>query len=164
MSSPAVLRLTALFGLLLCPHEILAVNAQDLQPEQELFEAIDRNRSAHLEFLQSLIRAQPDGEAVQALVAARLRELGLEVETLRLVPTSLSLNLEFAAEETIDKTERTSALGRLPGTGSGRSMLFFAHPDGEPVTDASLEGWEHDPFAAEVENGRLCRCRRYSRR
>jgi acetylornithine deacetylase/succinyl-diaminopimelate desuccinylase-like protein len=84
------------------------------------------------------------------LVAARFEELGLEVETLRLLPTKLSPNLEFAAEETIDMTERISVVGRLPGAGSGKSMLFFGHPDGEPFTEESLDGWEHDPFAGEA--------------
>ncbi|MFC1660746.1 M20 family metallopeptidase [Gemmatimonadota bacterium] len=156
MSGRFALRLIAVMGLVLCPHQLRAGAPQDPQREQELFQAIDQNRESHLEFLQSLIRAQPDGEeAVQAVVAARFEELGLEVETLRLLPTRLSLNLEFAAEETIDMTERISVMGRLRGTGSGKSMLFFGHPDGEPMTDESLEGWEHDPFAAEVDHGRV---------
>jgi len=127
-----------------------------LDVEQEIFRAIDQDRDAHLEFLRRLIQAQPAGEeAVQAVVAARFAELGLEVETLRLLPTRLSLNLEFAAEETIDMTERISVIGRLPGDGSGRSMLFFGHPDPEPITDESLAGWEHDPFAGETDGGRV---------
>ena len=142
--------------MVLCPNQLRAGAAQDFQREQELFQAIDRNRESHLEFLQSLIRAQPDGEeAVQALVAARFEELGLEVETLRLLPTKLSLDFEFAAEEMIEMTERVSVMGRLRGTGNGKSMLFFGHPDPEPMTEESMAGWEHDPFAAEVEGGRL---------
>ena len=155
MNSRSVLRSIAVIGLILYPYQLQAGIVQDGQWEQELFQTIDRNRESHIEFLQSLIRAQPDGEAVQALVAARFEELGLEVETLSLLPTTLSLNLEFAAEESIDMTERTSVMGRLHGTGSGRSMLFFGHPDGVPVTGELLKDWEHDPFAAEIENGRI---------
>ncbi len=156
MTSRALLPLIAVCGMVFSPHQLRAVAPQDSQLEQELFQAIDRNRDSHLEFLQTLIRAQLGGEeAVQAVVAARFEELGLEVETLRLLPTQLSLNLEFAAEETIDMTERISVMGRLPGTGSGKSMLFFGHPDGEPMTDESLEGWTHDPFGGEVEGGRI---------
>lgn len=151
-----LLPFVAVLGMLFCPFPHSAAALQDPQGEEALFQAIDRNRESHLAFLQSLIRAQPHGEeAVQALVAARFEELGLEVETLRLLPTQLSLNLEFAADETIDMAERISVVGRLPGTGSGRSMLFFGHPDGEPISDTSLEGWEHDPFGAEVDNGRV---------
>ena len=105
MSSRSVLWCIAVTGMALCPHQLRAGAAQDPQREQALFQAIDNNRESHLEFLQSLIRAQPHGEeAVQAVVAARFEELGLEVETLRLLPTKLSLNLEFAADETIDMT------------------------------------------------------------
>jgi acetylornithine deacetylase len=131
-----------------------AAHKQEL--EEALFEAIDRNRDVHLEFLIDLIQAQPSGEdSVQSVVAARFAELGLDVETLRLLPTQLSLSQEFAAEETIDMIERVSVIGRLRGTGSGKSMLFFGHPDPELITDASLSGWTHDPFAGVVEQGRI---------
>jgi hypothetical protein len=91
-----------LIGTVPGPSRLSAGAQQDPQREQELFRSIDRNRESHLGFLQSLIRAQADGEeAVQAVVAARFQELGLEVETLRLLPTKLSLNMEFAADETI---------------------------------------------------------------
>jgi acetylornithine deacetylase len=129
---------------------------QDPDFQEALFGAIEANRETHLAFLQRLIRAQEEGEeAVQALVADRLRELGMEVETLRLVPIQLSPELEFADEGSIDRTERISVVGRLPGSGSGNSLLFFAHPDGEPMTEASLAGWKHDPFQGAVENGRI---------
>jgi len=156
MSRRAALWMIAVIGMVLCAYPLRAAPAQDQSQIEELFRAVDRNRESHLEFLQSLIRAQPDGEeAVQALVAARFEELGLEVEMLSLEPSTLSLDLEFAAEESIDMTERISVMGRLPGTGSGRSMLFFGHPDPEPMTEESIAGWDHDPFAGEVENGRL---------
>ena len=156
MSSRIPLWSTALIGMVLCPFQPQIAAAQNVQREQELFRAIDRNRESHLEFLQRLIRAQPDGEAaVQALVAARFEGLGLEVETLSLLPIGLSPDNEFASEEMIDRRERVSVMGRLRGTGNGKSILFFGHPDPEPMTEESMSGWEHDPFAAEVDEGRL---------
>ncbi len=142
------------------PSPVLAaprsVDPQGIQGQQALFDNIDRNRERHLDFLKSLIRASADGEeAVQTLVAERFQQLGLEVQTLSLLPTRLSLDLEFAAEETIDMVERISVLGRLEGGGMGRSLLFFAHPDGEPITAESTQDWRHDPFAAELEEGRI---------
>ena len=129
---------------------------QGPQDQQALFEHIDSNRAHHLEFLRNLIAASANGEeAVQALVARRFEQLGAEVRTLRLLPTQLDLNQEFAADETIDRIERISVIGKLAGNGDGRSLLFFAHPDGEPQTAAALAGWTRDPFAAEVENGRI---------
>ncbi len=129
---------------------------QGAQDQQAMFENIEANRSRHLEFLRDLISASANGEeSVQAVVAERFEGLGAEVQTLRLLPTQLDLNQEFAAEETIDRFERISVVGKLPGTGNGRSLLFFAHPDGEPQTPEALSGWTREPFAAEVENGRI---------
>lgn len=156
MRGRSVLRLITVLGTVLCLHQPPAGAAQDAQREQEMFRTIDGNRASHLEFLQSLIRAQAHGEeAVQAVVAARFEELGLEVDALRLSPIQLSPDLEFAAEETIDRTERISVVGRLRGKGTGKSLLFFGHPDGESMTPMSLEGWEHDPFAGELDGGRV---------
>jgi acetylornithine deacetylase len=156
MRKRPVMCLVAVCGMAIAFAGSPANAQQSSSRERELFSAIDRNRTAHLEFLRGLIRAQAEGEeAVQAVVANRFEALGLEVETLRLAPIQLDPTLEFAADETIDNTERITVVGRLPGTGSGRSLLFFGHPDGEPVTQESLAGWEHDPFGAEVEDGRL---------
>ena len=113
------------------------------------------NREQHLEFLQSLIRAQPRGRSRSGGGGRTVRGAGPGGGNAQALPTKLSLNLEFAAEETIDRTERISVVGRLRGTGSGKSLLFFGHPDGEPMTEESLAGWEHDPFAAEVDDGRI---------
>ncbi|MFO8174930.1 MAG: M20/M25/M40 family metallo-hydrolase [Longimicrobiales bacterium] len=145
-----------LLGLLLWTLVPISAAGQEPGSERAVFEAIEENRTAHLAFLQRLIQAQEEGEeAVQALVATRFSELGMEVEILRLRPIRLSPDLEFAAEESMDDTERISVVGRLDGAGTGKSLLFFAHPDGEPVTQASLASWEHDPFEGKVENGRI---------
>jgi acetylornithine deacetylase len=149
-----LLAVIPLLALPAMPFRGVRISAQ--QQDTQLFETVDRNRNKHIEFLRSLIRSSSRGEeAVQAVVAERFEELGLEVQTLRLLPTRLSLNMEFAAEETIEMTERVSVIGRLEGSGGGRSLLFFGHPDGEPVTPESTRGWSHDPFAAELDGGRI---------
>ncbi len=156
MSSRVFMWSMAAVTMVLCSHPLSASAVQDSRRERELFQTIDRNRESHVEFLQSLIRAQPDGEAaVQALVSARFEGLGLEVETLSLLPIGLRPEHEFASEEMIDMSERVSVMGRLRGTGGGKSMLFFGHPDPEPMTEESMAGWTRDPFAAEVDQGRL---------
>ena len=60
---------------------------------------------------------------------------------------------EFASAQAIDAGERESVVARFTGTGGGRSLIFFAHPDGEPV--AGTERWKRDPFAGVVEGGRI---------
>jgi len=105
-------------------------------------------------FLQSLIRAQRDGEAaVQRLVADAARGLGCTVETVGYRPGDVPMVAEFAGDRAIDAGERESVVARFKGSGRGRSVIFFAHPDGEPV--AGTERWKHDPFAGVIDNGRL---------
>ncbi|MBY0322955.1 MAG: M20/M25/M40 family metallo-hydrolase [Reyranella sp.] len=105
-------------------------------------------------FLQSLIRAQRDGEAaVQRLVADAARGLGCAVETVRYRPGDVPMVAEFAGDRAIDAGERESVVATFKGRGHGRSVIFFAHPDGEPV--AGTERWKRDPFAGVIDNGRL---------
>ena len=111
-----------------------------------------------VDFLQALVRAQKGGEAaVQRLVADAARGLGCAVETVRYRPGEVPMVAEFAGGQAIDAGERESVVatfkGRDPRDGKGRSVIFFAHPDGEPVPAAP--GWRHDPFAGVIEAGRL---------
>jgi len=125
-----------------------------MENNQDIFATIDNNREKHISFLQQLVRAAKTGEkAIQILLAERFKELGCEVDVLKLLPTSLSLEQEFAAEEKIDMKERISVVGKFQGEGCGRSLMFFAHPDSELVT--STDDWTHDPFTAEIEEGRI---------
>src|SRR5262245_40992383 len=113
-------------------------------------------------FLQSLIRAQKEGEAaVQRLVADAARGLGCTVETVRYKPADVPMVAEFATGQAIDAGERESVVATFRGQGRdqgrgkghGRSVIFFAHPDGEPV--AGTGRWTRDPFAGVVDNGRI---------
>lgn len=107
-----------------------------------------------IDFLRSLIRAQRDGEAaVQRLVATEARSLGCSVETVRYRPGDVPMVGEFATARAIDAGERESVVARFAGSGGGRSLIFFAHPDGEPV--AGIERWRRDPFAGVVDGGRI---------
>jgi acetylornithine deacetylase len=105
-------------------------------------------------FLRELIRLQAQGEAaVQARVAEACGALGCAVEKRRYRPAEVTLRDEFAAEAAMAADERESILARLPGTGGGRSVIFFAHPDGEPLQRE--HGWRHDPLAGDIEHGRI---------
>jgi len=107
-----------------------------------------------VDFLQVLIRAQRDGEAaVQQVVIDAARELGCTVETVRYRPADVPMVAEFAGAGAIDEGERESVVATFKGKGGGRSVIFFAHPDGEPV--AGTETWQRDPFAGIVDNGRI---------
>jgi acetylornithine deacetylase len=114
----------------------------------------DEKRNNYISFIQSLVRATKYGEkAVQDLVAKKLSELGGEVEVLELLPINLNPDKEFAADEILEKKKRVNVVGKYTGTGNGRSLMLFAHPDSEQIRD--LEKWTHDPFEAAVEGGKM---------
>lgn len=105
-------------------------------------------------FLQDLIRAQRHGEAaVQRAVADATRALGCSVESVSYRPGDVAMVGEFASAQAIDSGERSSVVARFKGSGGGRSVIFFAHPDGEPL--AGLERWRRDPFGGTIDNGRI---------
>lgn len=123
-------------------------------PQQRIAAEAERQRDASVAFLCDLIRLQRDGEAaVQRHIAAALRETGCEVEAIRYQPGDVPMVAEFATAEAQDGAERQGILGRQRGAGAGRSLIFFAHPDSEPVPDSP--GWRHDPFVGTVSAGRL---------
>lgn len=116
--------------------------------------AAEANGAAAVEFLRDLIRLQAEGEAaVQARVAEAAAAFGCSVERRRYRPAEVKLRDEFAAEAAMATEEREAILARLPGAGGGRSVIFFAHPDGEPFQRE--HGWRHDPLAGEIDGGRI---------
>ena len=113
-------------------------------------DAAGRDRT--LAFLRALIAAAGE-DACQRLVADRLHALGWEVETVPYRPEDVPMVAEFAGAAALDAGERRSVLARRRGTGGGRSIIFFAHPDGE--THANEPAWRHDKFAGTIEAGRI---------
>jgi acetylornithine deacetylase len=101
----------------------------------DLLRRIDEK--ACLDFLASMVShksySQTPGERELALyMADRMRALGLEVE---LVPVE-------------GEGDRVNAVGRLRGTGNGKSLLFNGHIDTNPVS----EGWTVDPWGGKVDD------------
>lgn len=90
---------------------------------------------AGLVHINSINPAFSDGSTnereIAGYVARALERLGMEVTT-------------HGAE-----TGRVSVVGRLPGTGSGRSLMLYGHLDTVGVGDMA------DPFGAAIRNGRL---------
>ncbi len=94
---------------------------------EPLIDSLDAHRS--LDFLARMIQHQSysetEGEkALARFMVGEMSQLGLEAY-LQDVPG-----------------QRFNAIGRLPGTGGGRSLLFNGHLDTNPVT----EGWTVDPW------------------
>lgn len=116
--------------------------------------AAEAGGAAAVAFLQDLIRLQAGGEAaVQARIAQACEAAGCRVERRRYRPAEVMLRDEFATEAAMATEEREAVLARLPGAGGGRSVIFFAHPDGEPFQPD--HGWRHDPLAGTIAGGRI---------
>lgn len=65
------------------------------------------------------------------------------------VVAALLADLTMTAERYEPRPGRVSVVGRLPGSGGGRSLMLYAHHD-----TVGVEGMEH-PFEAVIRDGRL---------
>lgn len=54
----------------------------------------------------------------------------------------------------LNYTNRPNVVGTWKGSGGGRSLILNAHID--TVTVAPRQKWTHDPFGAEVNDGKIC--------
>lgn len=107
-----------------------------------------------LAFLRDLIAAQRSGEeAVQALITARLRAAGCDVEVRPYDPALVPVIGEFASRRAQTAGMRSNVIGTLAGDPARRSLMMFAHPDSEPVTD--VDSWRNDAFAGTIVDGKL---------
>lgn len=91
-----------------------------------------------------------DEAAVQQVIADRLRELGCETELFE--PTDIP-DIEVHPDYLAGRSyaNRPNVVGRLRGSGGGRTILFSEHADTVPIGDSP---WTVDPFGGEVRDGR----------
>jgi len=89
---------------------------------------------------QALRIRSPSGEEQQVarFFVERMRAAGLEAE-LQPVPACANMGASY------------NAIGRLRGTGGGKSLTLNGHIDHNPVSD----GWTKDPFGGVIEDGWL---------
>lgn len=121
--------------------------------ETETINYIDEHRNESISYLQSLVKLYPEGEEpLQRHLAEHFNELGCEVHVEKLLPTMVQLSKEYAINETIDLVPRTHIIGRLRGTGGGRSLMLITHPDGDPI---KIETWSKPPHVGLIESGRM---------
>lgn len=109
--------------------------------DEGLIEAIDQNRGELLEILATLVRFDtsnpPGGNELEAQrwIAARLEEMGLEVDIFDVYPG------------------RPDVVGILRGTGDGRSVILNGHIDVWPISPT--EDWTQDPLEPVIEGSKM---------
>jgi acetylornithine deacetylase len=119
-----------------------------------LAKTVANRRESIIGFLRELISQTRHGEAaVQQAIAKASTEMGCRVELVEYDPQAVPMVEEFAAEQAMTPGLRQCVVARQGTPGAGRSLLFFGHPDSEPLS--RLDEWTHDPFKGEVAHRRI---------
>ena len=123
-----------------------------MKPSQ-VYSKIDENREQSIKRLQTLVQVYPEGEKpLQDKIADFFRDVGCDVEYLELLPTTVQLNKEFAVTEAIDMTKRIHIIGKIKGTGGGKSLMLITHPDADPIDP---EGWSIPLHEGVIKDGKM---------
>jgi acetylornithine deacetylase len=131
--------------------------------EQRLVDAVAARADDLVALLCDLIgfdttsRAAPgaparDEAALQQHLGARLRSAGAEVDVWEPSPTDVA-DHPLCPAGGIGFAGRPQLAARFGGSGGGRSLLLNGHIDVVPARRE--DGWEQDPFAAQVSDGRV---------
>lgn len=153
--------------------------------EERILAKVEEKTNDITDLLKKLVRIPSlTGEegAAQAFLAEHLKQMGMDVrmwepdveEIFRKFPESaqypthwrhdliLAYENRQATYEDLVRSGKTDVLnyrgrpnvvGTLKGSGNGRSLLLTGHVDN--VTVEPLSDWRHDPFGAEIIDGRM---------
>ncbi|MCJ7731451.1 M20/M25/M40 family metallo-hydrolase [Candidatus Bathyarchaeota archaeon] len=118
-----------------------------------VYAKIDENRDRSIQRLRELVQVYPEGEKpLQDKVAELFEAVGCKVDYLELLPTTVQLNKEFAVAEAIDMTKRIHIIGKIKGSGGGKSLMLITHPDADPINP---EGWSIPLHEGIIKDGRM---------
>lgn len=123
--------------------------------QRALTEYIAARRDNLVALLRELVGQQSvlgDEEPVQRIVEARLQSLGFTTQRVA-IDADAALADRYAGYPYMSYEGRSSVVGYLPGSGAGRSMHLSGHIDVVPVDHP--ETWQHDPWAGELDGGRM---------
>lgn len=100
---------------------------------RQLIESLDV--AASLDFLSAMVRFKSYSNTPRETELARFLAAAME-------KVGLKADLQYV------EAERYNAIGRLKGTGGGKSLLFNGHMDTNPAT----AGWTVDPWGGKVDD------------
>lgn len=119
-------------------------------------EAVARRATAYVEMIRDLVRASADGDAAAAeCVAAIMAAAGGRVSEVRQrfdVIAARSPQPEPVGHPT-HEAAFSNVVGAWKGTGTGRSMILFAHHDSP--APSGLDRWQYPAFDPQIADGRL---------
>ena len=108
-----------------------------------------------MEFLRELVRQpsiQGNERAVQEIVEAKLKSLGLETDRWDLSHGDLGGHPFFVPSRP-DYAGSPNVVGVWRGTGGGRSLILNGHVD--VVPEGERTKWDADPFSGLISDGKL---------
>lgn len=113
-----------------------------------------RETAAMAELLGELVRIPSIGGTaaecgIQERLAAWMRAEGLAVDHWPIPVDEVTAEPDFPGME-VPRSQACGLVGRLPGTGGGRSLMFNCHVDVVPPGD--LTAWSDDPFSGRVHD------------
>jgi acetylornithine deacetylase len=98
------------------------------------------------------VGGSPGEVRIQTYLAGWMRAAGLEVDHWPIDLEEVTGRPDFPGMES-PRTRAWGLVGRLPGTGGGRSLMFNAHVDVVPPGEPSA--WSGDPFSGRIEGDLL---------
>jgi acetylornithine deacetylase len=123
--------------------------------EEKILQTMDRNAENLFQDLAELIGIPSvvgsEGKA-QEWMAAKMRSMGLEVETFEADREEL---VKHPAYVTVDwpYEGRPNVIGKLKGAPGVKSLILNGHID--VVSAEPISQWAHDPWGAEVSEGKM---------
>ncbi len=81
-----------------------------------------------------------------------MKQLDVMLITWSFYPLLFSFNKEFAVAEAIDMTKRIHIIGKIKGSGGGKSLMLITHPDADPINP---EGWSIPLHEGIIKDGRM---------
>ena len=128
--------------------------------EKKVLDIISRNRDDAIDFLRQIVSVDStivnQGERgyegrVQPIVAERLKKLGCDVDVFEPDNERLSkYTVDFNKGRHYEN--RPNVVGKLKGTGNGRSLILSGHIDTVPYFD---QQWTFPPLGGVVHGGKM---------
>jgi acetylornithine deacetylase len=121
---------------------------------ERLWAEIERQQETIVETIAEIVRIPSllgDEAPVQRWVADHLRATGLETDV-RDLDDSI-LDQPNAGNSGVPFAGRPNVAGTLKGAGGGRSLIFNGHID--VVSPEPVSAWTHDPWGAEIVDGKM---------
>lgn len=120
--------------------------------ERRVLEAVDIDGlTGYLRDLISIPSTGGEERAAQEYTAAKLKEIGLQVDEWELDFEALRRHPSFSMS--IEREEGLGVIGAISGEGGGRSLILNGHID--VVSPGDEANWSHPPWRGTLSRGRV---------